>query len=169
MGEGTKSGSARDNAYYLGRLEREAPDVFSDLNAGKIVSPAEAFRIAGLKRARTRLHELKNAWAKATEEDQKHFLSWLKATVPAASASDEVARGEVLVVDGRLTDDAKERIAAVLASRRIKPGAAMKEMDFSPLDPSLGLALRRDTLIRPKLEHQLARWLAHYERPEPHR
>lgn len=119
MGEGTKSGASRDNAYYLGRLEREAPDVFSYLKAGKIVSPAKAFRISGLKRARTRLHELKNAWAKATEEDQKHFLGWLKVTVPAASATDEVARGEVLVVDGRLTEDAKERIAAVLASRPI--------------------------------------------------
>lgn len=149
----------RDNAYYLDRLEREAPTVFADRRAGSIASPTEAFRIAGLKRQRTRLHELKNAWTKATLADQRAFLRWLKATIPAPETATAPSSGSALAVGGLLTEEAKRNIAAILSTRKISMGEAMKEMGFSPLNGSLGTALQRGTHVRPALVHRLERWL----------
>lgn len=134
--------------------------VFGDLRAGRIASPAEAFRIAGLKRPRTRLHELKNAWSKATPDDQKAFLRWLKAATPAPATATHSLSGSALAVDGQLTEEAKRDIAAILSSRKIRMGEAMKEMGLSPLNASLGMALLRGTHVLPDLLHRLERWVA---------
>lgn len=56
----------RDKDYYLERLEREHPTIHADYLAGKFPSALKAFEAAGLKKHRSRLQELKNAWQKAT-------------------------------------------------------------------------------------------------------
>lgn len=52
----------RDNAYYEEGLMNEFPATYYDLQAGKHRTITEATIAAGLKKPRTRLHELKNAF-----------------------------------------------------------------------------------------------------------
>ncbi|MBD9541405.1 hypothetical protein IB276_18285 [Ensifer sp. ENS04] len=70
----------RDRAYYEERLVRDYPAIYSDLVAGKYHTVKEAAVAAGLKRPRTRLHELKNAWGKSSDSEKGDFLSWLTTT-----------------------------------------------------------------------------------------
>ena len=80
----------RDSAYYEERLKNEFPLVYADLKAGKHRTITEAAFAAGLKKSRTRLHELKNAFEKATISEQAAFLGWLAAqafsVAPSSSA-----------------------------------------------------------------------------------
>lgn len=70
----------RDSAYYEERLKNEFPLVYADLRAGKHKTITEAAIAAGLKKPRTRLQELKNAWVKASSSEQGDFLLWLTGT-----------------------------------------------------------------------------------------
>lgn len=67
----------RDNAYYEERLQHEHPSFYADLKAGKYRTVSEAALAAGLKQVRTRLHEMKNSWSKATAAEQVEFLRYL--------------------------------------------------------------------------------------------
>jgi len=67
----------KDNAYYEERLQREHPSIYVDLKAGKYRTVSEAATAAGLKQVRTRLHEMKNSWLKATTAEQMEFLRYL--------------------------------------------------------------------------------------------
>ncbi|PNQ21321.1 hypothetical protein [Agrobacterium salinitolerans] len=64
----------RDSAYYEERLKNEFPLVYADLKAGKHKTVTEAAIAAGLKKSRTRLHELKNAFNKANKSEKTAFL-----------------------------------------------------------------------------------------------
>ncbi|URK86695.1 hypothetical protein LP421_20870 [Rhizobium sp. RCAM05350] len=55
----------RDSAYYEERLRRDQ-QFTPILRPGSIRTVTDAAIAAGLKKPRTRLHELKNAWGKAT-------------------------------------------------------------------------------------------------------
>lgn len=67
----------RDNEYIARRLQRDHPQIWHDFQAGKYKTVAEARRAAGLGGQRTRVHELKNAWLKATPEQRDEFLAFL--------------------------------------------------------------------------------------------
>jgi hypothetical protein len=69
----------RDNAYYEERMKNDFPAIYADLQAGKHRTIAEAAIAAGLKKSRTRLHEPKNAFGKASKAEQSAFLGWLAA------------------------------------------------------------------------------------------
>lgn len=71
----------RDNAYYEERLKNEFPTIYADLKAGRHRNVAEAAIAAGLKKPRTRLNKLKNAFDKASKAEQADFLSWLQAGI----------------------------------------------------------------------------------------
>lgn len=55
----------------------------ADLKAGKYRTIADAMFAAGLKMKRTRLHQMKNAWAKASRAEQREFLNWLREVIKA--------------------------------------------------------------------------------------
>lgn len=153
----------RDNSYYLRRLELEAPMVHRKLLAGKFGSPAEAFREAGLKRPRTRLSELKNAWDKATPATRREFMHWLDLmkpsmhakALPPPTATRAAYTGEKEI----LTEDMKVQVQRILSARSIRAGRAMEEMGFNMLNPSLGMALHRGTTIKPELLRALSKWI----------
>ena len=67
----------RDSAYWLGRLEREHPDIYADHRAGKISSVREACIRARLIRQPTRLDALKREWKKTGYRDRKAFVDWI--------------------------------------------------------------------------------------------
>ena len=63
----------RDNSYYERQLRTKHPAIYQDVLDGKHTL-AEAFRLAGLRKPRTRLQEMMNAWNKATPTEQAEFV-----------------------------------------------------------------------------------------------
>ncbi|UJQ93352.1 hypothetical protein [Mariluticola halotolerans] len=147
----------RDNAYYLKRIETEHPAVWADWKSGKFKSVNEARRAAGMITERTPLHELKNAWGKASRAEQQDFLSWLRlgaASLGGTSAASPIA------LNAYLQPWAKKRIEEIFATRGLKMGDVMDEMGFERLNPSLGMALNRDSSLRPAMIAALEKWIA---------
>lgn len=151
----------RDNAYYEERLKDEFPNIYDDFLTGKIPSLRQAILTAGLKPQRTRVHELKNAWSKASPAEQREFARWLRTqlgTLVRASPSPTTTPG-LIAVDRRLEPWATSRIQAIMAKRNIKSGQVMDELGFRRLDASLGRALARGDRLQPNMLAALEKWL----------
>lgn len=159
----------RDGAYYEKRLEREHPAIFGDLRAGKYGSVTEAAIAAGMKKPRTRLHELKNAWAKAPKAEQLAFAKWLRSQLPKTSSpatttstttgASKPKATAIASSDRRLKDPVKDRIREIMDKRGLTQGGVMDEIGFKKGDGSLGMALHRDTQIQPGMIIALEKWL----------
>lgn len=150
----------RDNAYYEARLQRDFPAIYADLQAGKYKTITEATIAAGLKKSRTRLHELKNAFDKPSKSEQTAFLGWLTAqgySISASSASGITS--STIATDGRLVPAAKNRIEQIIVRRHLKIGDVMAEMGFPKLNASLGRALHRGDRLQPDVITALAGWM----------
>lgn len=150
----------RDSAYYEERLKNEFPAIYADLLAGRHRTVTEAAIAAGLKKPRTRLHELKNAFGKASTSEQSAFLGWLAAqgySVAASSVSSTA--GSTIAIDRRLVPVAKKRIEEIVAKRHLEIGDVMAEMGFSKLNSSLGRALHRGDRLQPDVIAALEKWL----------
>jgi len=147
----------RNAAYYENRLKRDHPAIYADLKAGKYRTVADAAIAAGLRNRRTRLHELKNAWSKASPVEQREFLSWLRASravVPSIAVASPIAVNRCLV------PLAVARIDEIMFKRHLKMGDVMFEMGFERLNASLGMALARGTQLQPTVIAALEKWLA---------
>lgn len=149
---------ARNAAYYENRLKRDPPAIYADLKAGKYRTVADAAIAAGLRNRRTRLHELKNAWSKASPVEQREFLSWLLASKTISSPA--TASFAPIAVDHSLVPLAVARIEEIISKRHLMLGEVMVEMGFSPLNASLGMALARGTRLQPSVIAALEKWLA---------
>ncbi|MCH4540868.1 hypothetical protein [Ochrobactrum sp. A-1] len=151
----------RNAAYYEDRLKREYPTIYADLKAGKYRTVTDAAIAAGLRNRRTRLHELKNAWSKASHVEQREFLSWLRSSralmLSIAAASPPLAP---IAVNRCLVPLAVARIDEIISKRHLTLGQVMVEMGFSPLNASLGMALARGTRLQPSVIAALEKWLA---------
>lgn len=160
--------SKRDNAYYEAQLKHRFPAIHSDYRSGKYSSLREALLLAGIKQPRSRLHELKNAWQKATAAEQSEFLRWLRAqtamkmtaSLPATSST---PNGPV-AVNRRLEMWAASRIRIIMTKRSLTVGDVMYEMGYERLNASLGLALARGNRLQPDVVSALERWLKANER-----
>lgn len=150
--------TVRNNDYYEDRLKRNHPTIYADLKAGKYRTVTDAAFAAGLKTKRTRLHEMKNAWGKASRDEQREFLRWLHADIkakrPVTPSSMPIAH------DRKLLPDAIARVKDIMSKRRLKLGNVMDEMGFIRLDASLGMALRQKTRLQPEMIAALEKWLA---------
>lgn len=145
----------RDNAYWLKRILAVRADLHADYLAGRILSVAEARRRAGLMSERTALHELKNAWRKASIAERRQFTSW---ALTGAAAPTPGAKWQVVDADRRLTPRAKKRIATIMGRRGLKMGDVMAELGFKRLNASLGNALK-DTRVTASMVTPLEKWL----------
>lgn len=154
----------RDGDYYLGRLERDYPVTFADFKAGKYPSINDALYAVGLKRRRTRVQEMQNAWQKASAVERREFLRWLMAPGAPwrASPSMPAASPRVPAVDSerRLLPAAKARIIVIMSTRGLRSGDVMDELGFKRLHPSLGHALAQGTRLQPAMVAALEGWLA---------
>lgn len=151
----------RNKAYYEERLLKNYPAYYADYIDGKYRTITEAAVACGLKTQRTRFHELKNAWQKANAYERREFEHWLQTEYGVITPHPTAATaGRVSIANGRhLLPWAKSRIQAVMTARGIKLGAVMKEVGFSPLNASLGQALKGDTQLQPALITALENWL----------
>lgn len=153
----------RDSVYYAERLKNEFPAVYADLQAAKHRTVTEAAIAAGLKKARTRSHELKNAWQKATPAEQVDFLRFLTAAgVALPSAATAGAAPFTVAVNFALTPTAISRIKHIMLVRRMRMGEVMTELGLRPLDASVGMAMKRNTHLQPHVINALETWLLKY-------
>lgn len=152
----------RDNAYYEERLKNEFPSVYAEFQAGKYAMLADALVAAGLRKQRTRLQELMNAWSKATATERTAFLQSLAAAgavVPVTSSTSGASF--TVTVDRRLTPTAISRIEHIMAARRMKLGDLMNELGFNPLNASIGNAMKRKkSRLQPHVITALEAWLS---------
>ncbi|THV22284.1 hypothetical protein [Peteryoungia ipomoeae] len=151
----------RDNAYYEERLKNEFPATYADLQAGKHKTIAEAAIAAGLKKPRTRIQELRNAFGKSSKTEQADFLCWLTAQGYAVASSPAVGvAASAIAMDRRLLPATKARIEEIMAKRGVEMGEVMAEMGCNPYDQSVSRALRRLTRLQPDVITALEKWLA---------
>lgn len=156
----------RDSTYYEERIKRDHPSVYADLKVGKYRTIMEAAIAAGLKKPRTRLQELKNAWLKASAPEQGDFLLWLTGTGVSLSSAPSPSSSLPfsVAIDRRLTPAAILRINEIIAKRHLQPGDAMAEMSYPKLNASLGRALHRGDRLQPDVILALEKWLIANER-----
>ena len=148
----------RNNAYLEERLRNEHPLVYADLLAGKYRTVSAAAIAVGLKQVRTRLHELKNAWSKATTAEQAEFLRHLaRSGVALPSSPPSPASG--IAIDRKLTPAACQRIQHIMSKRGLEPGDVMSEVGYKRLNASLGRALARGSTLQPDMIRSLEQWL----------
>jgi len=153
----------RDSTYYEERLKRDHPVIYADLQAGKHRTVTDAAIAAGLKKTRTRLHELKNAWSKADPAEQVEFLRWLGSAgvilsiLPTSTAT--ITSSLTIAIGRRLTPVASRRIEEIMAKRGLKPRDVMAEMGYPRLNASIGMALARGTHLQPDVIVALEKWL----------
>lgn len=153
----------RNRAYYENRLKRDHPSVYADLKAGKHRTVTDAAIAAGLKKVRTRLLELKNAWTKADTAEQADFLKWLMASgaLSTSSSSSTTSAGTTgIAINRRLTAVATRRIEAIRLKPRLAMGNLMAELGYSSLNPSVGMVFARGTRLHADVIAALEKWLA---------
>lgn len=151
----------RDNAYYEERLKNEHPAIYVDFRAGKYPTLMDALVAAGLRKHRTPLHEMINGWNKATPAQRAAFQTFLATagiTIPAGGSAAGGAHS--IVVNDRLTPAAISQIKHIMSARRMKMGDVMRELGFTPLDPSVGMAMKRDTRLSHAVISSLEDWLS---------
>jgi hypothetical protein len=148
----------RDNNYYLDLLRRKDPSVYHELLEGKHLTVDAALRAAGIKKARTRLQEMINAWNKATPTERDEFKSYIGCSVLSHAAPRPLS-ARIVSADRKLEPDVIVRIQEIMAKRRIRLGVVMKEMGFKALNPSLGMAMNQGTQIQQRMVEELGKWL----------
>ncbi|MDS1136718.1 hypothetical protein [Nitratireductor indicus] len=152
----------RNNSYYGRQLMLRFPTIHSDFLAGKYSSLRDALIAAGIRKPRSRLHELKNAWNKASKAEQREFARWLRAQIGATAIPSVLAGGSLarpIAVDRRLETWAASRIEIIMTKRGMRMGNVMHEMGFNRLDASLGRALARGGRLQPDVLTALEIWL----------
>jgi hypothetical protein len=150
----------RDNAYYRERLKSEFPLIFADLNAGRYRTVEQAKIAAGMSTPRTRLHELKNAFRKASTAEQTAFLSWLGSKsipvppVPTPTVFHPIA------INRQLVPSATKRINEIINKRGLKIGDVMLEIGYPKRNASIGRALHRRHRLQPGVISALETWIS---------
>lgn len=158
----------RDKAYYEERLIRDHPEIYADLVDEKYRTVTEAAIAAGLKKPRTRLQELKNAWEKAGLSEKKAFLVWLRTSAGMAARKHAKTTGVAPLPsapvdgDGFVEPWAKKRIQDIMTTRSIDIRKIRDEMGLSSFDTSLESALQQHSGRRLKRQTTitaLEKWL----------
>lgn len=147
----------RDNVYYLQRLKTRRPDLYRECQAKRMTVSA-ARKQAGLGAERTRLHELKNAWTKATPDERRAFRDWLRGPVSGTAATRPVKTA--FNRDGLMLVWARKRIADLMDRRGLSSGQLALELGLDPRNTSVMMAVRRSTKLAPATAAAVDIWLA---------
>ena len=145
-----------DKDYYLKKIKGKRPDLYADVLAGKLSLP-EARKLTGLGGVRTRLHELKNAWTKATPQERSDFLSFAGLGPPMALPAG--APGSAFDSEGIMLGWARRRILEIMARRDMKSADLAEEFGMKRLDTSVMMDTRRDYKLASNTASEVDRWL----------
>lgn len=153
----------RDSAYFRQRLKTHSPAILKDLDDGKFKSVRSAAIAANLIKEPTKLDALKRAWRKATSDEQKEFLRWVRSTLKPVPARKPPSR-PIVDSDGYLVEWAAKRIDEIQRKRKLSDREVTAELALKPLDTSLWSALRPGprgkSKIRPEVVAALDKWLS---------
>jgi hypothetical protein len=151
---------SRGNQYYLDRLARERPDIYADLQSGKISSAAKALDLAGIKPQRTPLQLLESAWKKASAAEKDAFKAQIGCSAPGSIARTTAPSSPPIHIERHLTPVALAEIKRIMTARGLKMGDVMAELGFPRLNVSLGNALSQGSRIKQIMIDALEHWLA---------
>ena len=130
----------------------------ADYLAGAYKTADSALRAAGLKKERTSLHELKNAWRKATAAEQDDFKRHI-GCMPGVIASAPPTPPRVFSVDGRPEPWVLERHDEIMIAKRMKISDRRHALGYGALDASLGRAISQGSRLQPKILEALEKWI----------
>lgn len=131
---------------------RDNPGIYADLVDGKHAHVTDATIAAGLKKPRTRLHELKNAWQNASVQERDEFTKWLLAQSGIKTPHPSTAGVKLPVaIDRRLQPWASSRIKTIMAMRNLQMGEKR-------LNTSIGHALH-ERRKEPSDRHEKSRFV----------
>lgn len=150
----------KDNAYYLNRLRRDFPQVYADHLSGKHRTVRDARRAAGILSERTPLHELNNAWRKASAVERQAFRASIGSSSGPPAPSSGSHPPSAVDIHGHLTPGAVARIEQILSRRKIDLKAARAQMGLSPHNQALSMAIIRNWKINAPTAARLDAWLA---------
>ncbi|MCH8489817.1 MAG: hypothetical protein LAT81_07800 [Oceanicaulis sp.] len=153
----------RDSTYCRGRLQREAPAIFADLNAGRIGSVRQAAAMAGIKPLPKTLNNLKREWRKASAAERREFIDWIRGSLPTAKAPAKsapvAAYRAVFDVDGHLTADAIAFLKAWQKREGKRPGRILQQLGFRRNDFRLAAAINRRVRLANELTGPVDGWM----------
>jgi hypothetical protein len=144
------------NSYWLPRFEVHHPAIHDDL-VNRRITLAEARRRVGWISDRTSVHELKNAWLKATTSQKRTFVNFILNRSSTNSAAKPAPKP--FATDGRLEPWAATRIRKIMASRNMSTGQLMDELRLSRLNASIGNALKNGVKLAPGTITRLEKWV----------
>lgn len=153
----------RNNAYYEQMLKDRFPAVYADFQSGRFSSLRSALISVGMKRPRSRLQELMNAWSKASDTERRAFVQWLRsqsANAKAPSGSTQKGASRPITIERRLEPWTITKIKDVMTRRGLKPGDVAQELGLSRHDTSLAMAMWGGTRLQPGVIAALEKWLA---------
>lgn len=145
-----------DNEYYLKKIRGKRPDLHAEILAGRL-SVNQGRKLAGLGGARTRLQELKNAWTKATPQEQLDFLAWAGLGTPAAPPVS--APSSAFDREGIMLDWARRRIPEIMTRRDMQSADLAEELGLKRSDTSVMTAIRYDDKLASNTATEVDRWL----------
>ncbi|WP_406721383.1 hypothetical protein RPE78_04885 [Thioclava litoralis] len=171
------STNKRDNDYYLGRMQRDHPQVYADLQSGIYKTITDARRAAGLMKTKPALERLQEAWDAASTSERDQFRALIGCTPNATPAptrttaappthptppTSHLAGGTILTGRRSLTKSDMTLISAIMDRRNLKMGNVMDELGYPRLDASLGNAIARGEAgtIKDKMYEALQMWIA---------
>jgi hypothetical protein len=153
----------RDNDYYKQRLKKERPDLYRDVQDGKLTVNKARRMHGGLGGVRTPLTKLKSAWDTATAAEKRDFLIWVRsktAPVAAKSGSTSPSGAAVFGATQTLESWARRRVLEVIARRGLSAGDFAEELGLSRLDQAVITGAKNGTKIRSSdARSSLERWL----------
>ena len=148
----------RDNAYWVGRLEREHPELAKQVARGEL-TVRQARLQAGLMRQPSGYEKLERAWKTASPDDRRKFIAKRRfARVSRASITPK----DLVDDDARLRLDVVVAVRRHMEKKRLKSGDVCEALGLSRLHAGLGVALGRNERVKPTpdLLDRLARWVA---------
>jgi hypothetical protein len=167
----------RDNAYWLGRLLRERPDLHADAAAGR-VPVRQACMTAGWIKPDDRLMALKRDWRRASTSERDDFLRYLLdegfltgvlatggAAAVVASTTTWPPLPPIFDSSGHLTTDGSVRLKRLLTDLRMSVCDLARELGRKGSDASIGGAFgRRRTRVKdPAFIAEIERWVIDQE------
>jgi hypothetical protein len=154
----------RNSDYFRDRLRKEDPALYSEVIAGRMTVNKAAIE-AGIRKAPSRLANLKSTWSRATKEERRDFLRWLKSSSaaglkPGSATAPTPSMTPLVDGDGYLHRDVVNLVRCLLGVRQKTVADFAEELGLSRLDPRTKGVLDRRNRAMPEMVGPLKKWLS---------